>query len=116
MRLQSQPDNVEMAPWGSGAPPADDSDIPDVVRVELMRCATSNGRISYYYLCDVFRRGRSGPLLAALHALLANPHGCPMCDSGTLRNPAKSHWDNCPYLAAHQALGVDGGAQGDTHV
>jgi hypothetical protein len=35
-----------------------DDDIPDDVRRELLRCAVSNGRISYYYLCDVWRRGK----------------------------------------------------------
>jgi hypothetical protein len=36
-----------------------DDDIPVDVRRELMSCATSNGRISYYYLCEVWRRGRA---------------------------------------------------------
>lgn len=55
----------------------DDSDIPIETRRELMHCATSNGRISYHYLCDVWRRGcRAGPvqrdeLLSALRGLRA---------------------------------------------
>jgi hypothetical protein len=35
-----------------------DDDIPIETRRELMHCATRNGTISYYYLCDIFRRGR----------------------------------------------------------
>lgn len=38
--------------------PATDTDVPIETRRELMECAVQNGRISYYYLCDVFRRGR----------------------------------------------------------
>lgn len=34
-----------------------DEDIPVDVRQELMRCASENGRISYWYLCDLWRRG-----------------------------------------------------------
>lgn len=34
-----------------------DSDIPHEVREELRACATENGKISYYYLCDLWRRG-----------------------------------------------------------
>jgi hypothetical protein len=35
-----------------------DDDIPIETRRELMQCAVSNGRISYWYLCDLWRRGR----------------------------------------------------------
>jgi hypothetical protein len=35
-----------------------DDDIPVETRRELMHCATRNGRISYGYLCDLWRRGR----------------------------------------------------------
>ena len=35
-----------------------DDDIPEETRRELMQCATSNGRISYWYLCDLWRRGK----------------------------------------------------------
>lgn len=42
----------------SAPPVQDDSDIPIETRRELMQCATANGSISYYYLCDLFRRGR----------------------------------------------------------
>jgi hypothetical protein len=34
-----------------------DSDIPPEVRQELRACADENGKISYYYLCDLWRRG-----------------------------------------------------------
>lgn len=40
------------------------------------------------------------PERAALLRLLAEPHGCPFCDSGKLRNPAKDHTDDCPYKVA----------------
>jgi len=30
--------------------------------------------------------------------------GCPMCDSGVLRNKEKEHWDDCVYYIAEQAL------------
>ena len=38
--------------------------------------------------------------LAALRLILAEPFGCPACDSGTLRDPQKSHWDRCGFAAA----------------
>jgi hypothetical protein len=51
-----------------------DDDIPVETRRELMQCATSNGRISYWYLCDIWRRGkRAGlPQLHTEIALLLN--------------------------------------------
>lgn len=42
-------------------------------------------------------------LMSALRGLLAEPYGCPFCDSGRLRkpdNPAKDHNDDCPYKIA----------------
>lgn len=42
----------------SNVPPETDADIPVETRRELMQCAVSNGRISYWYLCDLWRRGR----------------------------------------------------------
>lgn len=44
-------------------------------------------------------------LREAILAILANPQGCPMCDAGVLRNPNKSHWDDCPYAMAREAIG-----------
>lgn len=47
-------------------------------------------------------------LRAALEFLLAHPHGCPMCDSGVLRQSAaqagKTHWPECSYVLARAAL------------
>ena len=43
------------------------------------------------------------PLLNALGDLLSGDSGCPMCDSGKLRNPEKEHWDDCKW---HNALKV----------
>lgn len=43
-------------------------------------------------------------LLAAVHGLLTEPHGCPMCHSGKLINPAKGHWDDCSFALAQAAV------------
>ena len=43
-------------------------------------------------------------LVAALQELLLEPHGCPFCDSGTLRNPAKGHTHECGFEMARKAL------------
>ena len=40
------------------APPEDDADIPASIKTELHQCAASNGRVSYWYLCHLWRRGR----------------------------------------------------------
>jgi len=34
----------------------------------------------------------------------ADPSGCPMCDSGKLRDPDKAHWDTCGYLLMEMVL------------
>jgi hypothetical protein len=39
-------------------PEGRDDDIPVETRRELMQCATNNGRINYWYLCDLWRRGK----------------------------------------------------------
>lgn len=39
-------------------------------------------------------------LRASLQLILAEPHGCPMCDSGKLRDPDKEHWDRCGFAKA----------------
>lgn len=43
-------------------PLRDDRDIPFQTRRELMACATANGTISYYYLCEVYRKGRAAAI------------------------------------------------------
>lgn len=43
---------------------------------------------------------------AAIAGILAEPYGCPMCDSGKLRTPKKSHWPDCPYAIANDVLGL----------
>lgn len=64
LRARVQSLEVERAAVGAGRSLEDwqpierDDDIPVETRRELMQCATSNGRISYYYLCDVWRRGK----------------------------------------------------------
>lgn len=47
---------------------------------------------------------RAEKIETALRAILAEPYGCPMCDSGKLRNAAKKHWPNCGYALANAAL------------
>lgn len=43
-------------------------------------------------------------LVSALQALLAEPYGCSLCDSGKPCNPAKGHQPDCPYEQARAAL------------
>ena len=43
-------------------------------------------------------------LINALKGILTEPHGCPMCDSGKLRDPNKKHWPDCPFLIATSLL------------
>jgi hypothetical protein len=54
----NQPDALADAIAHVLGPNQRDDDIPVETRRELMQCATSNGRINYYYLCDIWRRGR----------------------------------------------------------
>jgi hypothetical protein len=35
--------------------------VPPNVRRELMACAIQNGRISYAWLCRLYKRGKEGP-------------------------------------------------------
>lgn len=44
----------------------------------------------------------------ALREIKANPSGCPMCDSGKLRDPNKTHWDTCGYLLMEMVLTCEG--------
>jgi hypothetical protein len=43
----------------------------------------------------------------ALQGLLDDPHGCPLCDCGTPRNPEKGHWPECPYEPARAVLAAE---------
>lgn len=47
-------------------------------------------------------------LRKAIEGLLNEPYGCPMCDSGKLRSPDKSHWDDCPFKIATDILNKEG--------
>jgi hypothetical protein len=47
---------------------------------------------------------RESRLRAALEAILREPYGCPFCNSGKLRNPLKTHTDDCGYALAPAAL------------
>lgn len=66
-------------------------------------------RIADSELADVERvRDALGVALnratTALHAILADPHGCRFCDSGVLRDPAKEHDHSCGFELARAAL------------
>lgn len=50
------------------------------------------------------REAREAALTEALHGLFNEPQGCPMCDAGKLRDQAKEHWPDCPWLIAKAAL------------
>lgn len=39
-----------------------------------------------------------------LARILAEPYGCPMCDSGMLRKGAPEHWPECGYGQARALL------------
>ena len=56
--VMNEPDHLADAIARVLGPNDRDDDIPIETRRELMQCAVSNGRISYYYLCDIWRRGR----------------------------------------------------------
>ena len=43
-------------------------------------------------------------LLAALKAVSETGDDCPMCDRGRLRNPAKTHWPECPFGRAQVVI------------
>lgn len=43
-------------------------------------------------------------LQEAIVMILAEPHGCPMCDSGKLRSPNKPHWTTCGFGRAHALM------------
>jgi hypothetical protein len=64
----NMPENTEHGVLMSDARPYDvekeDGDIPVETRRALLECAASNGRISYYYLLYVWRRGWSAGVSA----------------------------------------------------
>ena len=41
-------------------------------------------------------RDRADAFREAVRLIVAEPYGCPMCDSGVLRSDAKRHWEVCP--------------------
>lgn len=55
-----------------------------------------------------FWKARAERAEAALKRILAKPAGCPWCDSGVLRNPKKSHSDDCGFKLAREALAATG--------
>jgi hypothetical protein len=59
-----------------------------------------------YFVCDAcgYIANFRPALLDALQAILAEPYGCSLCDSGTPRNPAKGHQPDCPYEVARLAI------------
>ena len=54
----------------------------------------------------IMEMDRPARLEAALRAILAEPYGCPFCDSGKLRNPTKGHTDKCGFGLAQAELSV----------
>jgi hypothetical protein len=54
--------------------------------------------------CPVCAQARIAELEKALEHLMREPYGCPMCDSGKLRNQMKPHWPDCPYVLAAELL------------
>jgi len=57
-------------------------------------------------LMNLCNNGLAQHILAmkALRQIKADPSGCPMCDSGKLRDPDKAHWDTCGYLLMEMVL------------
>lgn len=53
----------------------------------------------------------SPEMYEALQLILSEPHGCPMCDSGKLRNSANPHFDDCGFARARAAIAKAEGAQ-----
>ena len=53
-----------------------DDDLPDDVRRELMQAAVANGRVSYHWLCAIYRRGLrdGGAATARAAALVVEKH------------------------------------------
>jgi ribosomal protein L37AE/L43A len=43
-------------------------------------------------------------LVEAAKAIKSDPHGCPFCDSGKLRNPEKGHRETCGFALLDAAL------------
>lgn len=43
-------------------------------------------------------------LVEALKAVVKTDDDCPVCDRGRLRNPAKTHWPECPFGRAQVLL------------
>lgn len=43
-------------------------------------------------------------LKKVLSGILKDPTGCPMCDSGILRDPEKQHWPECLFYQAENLL------------
>ena len=53
---------------------------------------------------DALLRAENARLRAAIEGIFAKPYGCPMCDSGVLRDPKKDHWDDCSFYIARKEL------------
>jgi len=65
--------------------------------------ASARQKISFRDFVHIMRHAQSD-YRAVLTALIDNPHGCRLCDYGVLRNPSKSHDDDCPYAVAKSLL------------
>lgn len=88
-------------------PPERDEDIPSEVKQELMRCAVSLGHISYYYLCDVWRRGKIAG------ESNTGKHRCTFCDYRWEGTPGAEHCGDChrAWFEVKKTLGATGTVQ-----
>jgi hypothetical protein len=77
---------------------------PLVIAAQAYEFADAMVLMSSFPLADDHVRGAAPDLLAALRFILAEPYGCPFCDSGKLRDPEKGHADNCGYASARYAI------------
>jgi hypothetical protein len=50
------------------------------------------------------KAARLAELWQVLEVLDANPYGCPMCDSGRLRDSTKQHWPECGHARMRALL------------
>ena len=59
--------------------------------------------LSFREFYKIIRHARA-EYRAAIDGLLENPHGCAFCDYGKLRNPDKSHADNCAHALVERLI------------
>lgn len=70
--------------------------------------------LSFREFYRIFRHAQAD-YRAAIDGLLENPHGCAFCDYGRLRNPNKSHADNCAHALVERLIKRDDEAVVPSH-